>query len=332
MIGKLTGTLSEKNPPQVLVDCGGVGYEVQITRRHWDGLPTDGQALTLHVHQAIREDSWTLYGFGQRHERDLFRATLGGMGLTGLVLGCVFDAIPIETDRMRVDTRRTRDLDETMAVMAEHDGRFRYTVAWMDSLADGRKLGRGVVTMGDHASRSALDAGSSREFSDRTRVTVPAIVPSGLLNRTTIGLFNELWYRKAPKQRSGELQGLGEFFHPLDMIGEWSRCYGSKGMVQYQFVVPFGEEAAMRTVIERLSASGSASFLAVLKRFGDGNPAPLSFPTPGWTLALDVPAASKGLGDLLHGLDEIAAFVTGNVEHVQPRMVGRRLPVLTAVV
>ncbi len=131
----------------------------------------------------------------------------------------------------------------------------------------------------------------------------PLVPPMGLINHTTAAAFNELWYRKAPLHRVGELHSIAGFFHPLDMVGKWNRVYGRAGLIQYQFVVPFGEETTLQRVIERLSASGAASFLAVLKRFGPGNPAPLSFPTQGWTLAVDVPGGGPGLAELFVELD-----------------------------
>ena len=167
---------------------------------------------------------------------------------------------------------------------------------------------------GDHARLDELkpsQRADARSFDPQPLISAPPIFPSGLVNRWTVRAFNELWFRKAPRHRVQEIQSIGSFFHPLDMVGKWNRLYGAKGMVQYQFVVPFGAEEAMRTVIERLSASGAASFLAVLKRFGAANIAPLSFPTAGWTLALDVPGASHGLGDLLHGLDRIVLDAGG---------------------
>jgi decaprenylphospho-beta-D-ribofuranose 2-oxidase len=191
----------------------------------------------------------------------------------------------------------------------------RYSVAWIDPLAKGRHLGRSVLGRGDHARLDQLDpkaAVTPLAYGPQQLATFPPLVPPmGYINRLTVAAFNEMWFRKAPVRKIGELQSISSYFHPLDMVGSWNRVYGARGMVQYQFVVPFGEEAAMRTVIERLSAARAASFLAVLKRFGAGNPAPLSFPAPGWTLALDVPAGSPGLGELLHGLDRIVLDAGG---------------------
>jgi decaprenylphospho-beta-D-ribofuranose 2-oxidase len=157
------------------------------------------------------------------------------------------------------------------------------------------------------------------------------VPPMGVLNHTTVAAFNEFWFRRSPAHRTGEIQGIGAFFHPLDLVGAWNRLYGRRGMVQYQFVVPFGQEEALRVVVERLSASGAASFLAVLKRFGVANPAPLGFPRAGWTLALDISGASRGLGDLLHGLDGVVLDAGGRHyfakdSHMTPEAVRRGYP------
>jgi decaprenylphospho-beta-D-ribofuranose 2-oxidase len=132
---------------------------------------------------------------------------------------------------------------------------------------------------------------------------VPPRLPN-MLNHPSVRAFNEVWFRKAPARRQGEIQSITRFFHPLDAIAGWNHLYGSNGFLQYQFLVPFGREDTLRDVVERVSLSGHASFLAVLKRFGPGNAAPLSFPTRGWTLTMDLPAGASGLRGLLHDLDE----------------------------
>ena len=249
-------------------------------------------------------------------DAEAFWATIGGLGLTGVIESATFAVSPIATSRLLVDTSRAADLDEIMALMADADDRHRYSVAWIDLLATGRSLGRSVLTAGDFAPLDALtgaEARTSHHYGPRPIVAAPPWVPSGILNRTSIRAFNELWFRKAPKRRTAQLQTIGAFFHPLDAITGWNRLYGRRGFVQHQTVVPFGAESTLRAMVERLAGSGAASFLAVLKRFGAASPGPLSFPLPGWTLALDLPVGPSALGPLLDELDALAVGAGGRV-------------------
>lgn len=273
----------------------------------------------------------TIRTVGPNTDPEAFWATVGGMGLTGIVTACTFRALAVETSKMLVETWRTSDLDETMRVMEEHESSYRYSVAWIDALGTGARLGRGVVTMAEHAPASAVPLGTSREFTDSAVAGVPSVVPSGLLNSTTIRAFNELWYRKAPRRRSAELQGISAFFHPLDLVRNWNRLYGRRGMLQYQFVIPLGAETLLRSIMERLAHGRAASFLTVLKRFGPSNAGMLSFPAPGWTLTLDIPTGVSGLGELLHGLDHDVVGAGGRVyfakdSRVSPALVPQMYP------
>ncbi|MFE9683521.1 FAD-binding protein [Streptomyces sp. NPDC006285] len=248
----------------------------------------------------------------------LFDATAGGLGLTGVILTATVRLQSVETSLMSVDTERATDLDDLMARLTATDHRYRYSVAWIDLLARGASMGRSVLTRGDHAPLEALaDAARARraplEFRPGRLPAAPSFVPEGLLGRTTVGLFNEFWYRKAPRARVGELQRMSTFFHPLDGVPQWNRVYGRGGFVQYQFVVGHGREEAVRGIVHRISQRRCPSFLAVLKRFGEGDPGWLSFPMPGWTLALDIPANLPGLGAFLDELDEEVAAAGGRV-------------------
>ncbi|MFB9505839.1 FAD-binding protein [Streptomyces aurantiacus] len=248
----------------------------------------------------------------------LFDATAGGMGLTGVILTATVRLAPVETSLMSVDTERATDLDDLMARLTATDHRYRYSVAWIDLLARGTSMGRSVLTRGDHAPLEALAEGTRArraplEFRPGRLPAAPSFVPEGLLGRTTVGLFNELWYRKAPRARTGELQRMSTFFHPLDGVPHWNRVYGRGGFVQYQFVVGHGREEALGRIVHRISQRRCPSFLAVLKRFGEGDPGWLSFPMPGWTLALDIPANLPGLGGFLDELDEEVAAAEGRV-------------------
>ncbi|MER6531601.1 FAD-binding oxidoreductase [Streptomyces sp. NPDC001508] len=248
----------------------------------------------------------------------LFDATTGGMGLTGVILTATVRLLPVETSYMSVDTERATDLDDLMARLTATDHRYRYSVAWIDLLARGAATGRAVLTRGDHAPVEALREGTRawrRPLSFRPRQFPPAppFVPDGLLSRTGVGLFNEIWYRRAPRARTGELQRIPAFFHPLDGVPHWNRIYGRGGFVQYQFVVGHGQEDALHRIVRRISARRFPSFLAVLKRFGEADPGWLSFPVPGWTLALDIPANLPRLGAFLDELDEEVAAAGGRV-------------------
>ena len=274
---------------------GAIASDIHGKNHHLDG------SFGNHVRRlSLLLADGSVVDIGPDRRPDLFWATVGGMGLTGVILDATVQLLRVETSRIAVDTTRTPDLDTLLTLMDEGDRYHRYSVAWIDLMAKGARLGRGVLTRGDHARADQLlprDAVEPLAYDPRQVVAVPPLVPPpGVLNHLSVAAFNEFWFRKAPKRRVGQIMSIPGYFHPLDAVGSWNRLYGRRGFLQYQFVVPFGEEAALRTVVERLAASGTTSFLAVLKRFGAANPGPLSFPAPGWTLALDLPAGCAGPG------------------------------------
>jgi len=247
---------------------------------------------------------------------DLFWATVGGMGLTGVITSATVEMKPIESAYISVNTNRLNNLDDLFAAMIDADKTAMYSVAWVDTLARGSNLGRSVLTTGRHATRAELTgtaAQSPSKFAPKELATAPPFVPAGLLNRLSVSAFNELWFRKAPKARQGEIQSIGAFFHPLDGVAEWNRIYGAPGFLQYQFVVPDGAHDVVRTALQRFSAAQCPVFLAVLKRFGVANPGMLSFPTQGWTLAVDIPTRVPGLSALLDELDQLVLKAGGRI-------------------
>jgi decaprenylphospho-beta-D-ribofuranose 2-oxidase len=264
-----------------------------------------------------------------RQDPALFWATAGGMGLTGVIVDATFTCPPITTSRLRVDTLRTPDLDGVMAAMVADDDRYDYSVAWIDLIATGAAMGRSVLTRGWFATPEELepaDRDAPLAFDPKVRLAAPPWVPPGLLNRLSVRAFNELWFRKAPEHRTDEIQSIAEFFHPLDLVAGWNRIYGTRGFLQWQFVVPDAATETLRRIVGSLSSAGCTSFLAVLKRFGPSSPGHLSFPAPGWTLALDIPAGLAGLGPLLDTLDVEVADAGGRVylakdSRLDPRLV-----------
>jgi len=288
---------------------GAIAADVHGKNHHRDG------SFGAHVEELVLVSPTGRHVASRAADPELLTATLGGLGLTGIVEEATFSLVPIATSRLVVDTERARDLEDLLARMAERDDEYRYSVAWLDCLARGRHLGRGVLTRADHAAREALGVGrrDPLAYDPRTRVSVPFPAPARLLNEVSVAAFNEAWYRRAPRVRRGELQSIPRFFHPLDGVGRWNLLYGRSGFTQYQFVVPFGAEEALRRVVERLASARVPSFLAVLKRFGPSGEGHLSFPTPGWTLALDLPLGRPGLAALLDDLDEVVAEAGGRV-------------------
>lgn len=236
-------------------------------------------------------------------EAGLFAATLGGMGLTGVILDVSFRLIPIETSAIRQETRRAEGLKEALWQLEDTRG-WSYTVAWIDCQAHGARFGRSLVYLGEHARREEAP-GARLAVPARQARRVPVDLPGFALNPWSIRAFNELYWRGG---RPGTaLVDYDTYFYPLDAVLEWNRIYGGRGFVQYQCVVP--REAAaegIAALLRRIVASGRGSFLAVLKLLGAEGIGPLSFPMEGYTLALDFPADTASFNLLLE-LDAITA-------------------------
>lgn len=237
---------------------------------------------------------------------DAFSATVGGAGLTGFIRSARLRLQPVETAHVVVDFEKTRDLDGAIAAMNESDHLYEFSVAWIDCLARGKSLGRSVLMRANPAKRTDLPGRSGDPLAIRRHGPrlIPFDFPGGLLNPWTVGAFNALFYA-AHRTVPGRLADIDSFFYPLDSILHWNRMYGRRGFVQYQVAFPpdSGPKGLAR-LLERVSASGRASFLGVLKRFGAAGRGLLSFPFPGYTLALDIPVSGR-LVDFLHELDAL---------------------------
>jgi len=244
---------------------------------------------------------------------DLFAATCGGMGLTGIILRAAFRMKRVASSRIRQRTIRARNLDAAIDAF-EASLAWTYSVAWVDCLASGSALGRSVIFLGEHAEPDDLPADTRSDPFRRPRRKlrkVPLDAPSFALGPLSVRLFNGVYYRA---QRPGDgLVDLEPYFYPLDAIGDWNRIYGRRGFVQYQCVLPMEtSRSGMARLLEAISAAGAGSFLAVLKRMGSQSFGLLSFPMPGYTLALDFPV-SKANFSLLERLDAIVAECGGRL-------------------
>jgi decaprenylphospho-beta-D-ribofuranose 2-oxidase len=248
---------------------------------------------------------------------ELFGATLGGMGLTGIITSAQVALRAVSGPLLSVDSDRVQTLDEALEVLSSPGGSYR--VAWLDLL--GARSGRGIVTRAEPVAGTSVGPTQTQRphrTSDpratvKARARVPERWPAGLLSPTTVRAFNEFRFRAAPRLQREHLEPIGAHMFPLDKLDAWPRLYGPGGFLQYQLVVPRAAEHVLQAVIEHLRRARVPCYLAVLKDFGPANAAPLSFPIAGWTLALDLPRNAGGLDAALDYCDELVAGGGGRV-------------------
>ena len=266
-----------------------------------DLLTADGQVRTLTP---------------EGEDAELFWATVAGIGLTGIILRAKIRMTRTETAYFIADVDRTANLDETIELFNDgSDDKYTYSSAWFDTISTGPKLGRAAFGRGSLATVDQLPPklrANPLKFDAPQLLTLPDVFPPGLANKLSFSAIGELYYRKTPKRGRNLIQNLTAFYHPLDMIGEWNRAYGSQGFLQYQFSLPYGKEEDLKRITRKIAHSGHVSFLNVIKKMGEGNRAPLSYPHPGWLVCLDFPIVD-GLGRFCTELDEDVLALGGRL-------------------
>jgi len=258
--------------------------------------------------ELLRSDGASLVCSPQENA-ELFRATVGGLGLTGLILWVEVALKAIQSTDFEVENVKFSNLDEFFTLSAESDATHAYTVAWVDCAVTGTKLGRGIFMRGNHTS------GGELRVHPKARLGVPINAPNALLNPLSVRAFNTLYFHKQRAKVVRQRQHYTGFFYPLDAIDQWNKIYGTRGFLQYQFVLPYeGDASAIKEIFQVIAASGMGSFLAVLKMFGDlPSPGMLSFPRKGVTLALDFPNQGARTLELLERLDDIVRAEGGRL-------------------
>ncbi len=280
---------------------GAIASDVHGKNHHVDGSFSD------HVHsfQIVIADGSNIECSRMLHP-ELFHATCGGMGLTGVVVSATIVLKRIQSAYIEETVIKAKNLEEVFHLFEEHQTS-TYSVAWIDCLSSGESLGRSLLMLGEHAKEGDLTSGTKK------KLTIPCNMPSLLLNQYSIYAFNALYYGKQREKISERLVHYDSYFYPLDSLNHWNRLYGKNGFTQYQFVLPksAGLEG-MTAILKEISASKRGSFLSVLKAFGPGNENYLSFPMEGYTLALDFKIA-PGLFELLDKLDNIVLHYGGRI-------------------
>ncbi len=251
-----------------------------------------------------------------------FWATVGGLGLTGIVIELHIQLRSVQSNSVEVTEHRVANLAAMLDLLGRSDKDYEHTVAWIDLSGDYR--GRGVVSLGNYGTKSV------KEKSVTGGLSLPDIGGKNLINRSTVKVFNEIWFRKPLK--SGPV-ALTKYMHPLDGIQKWNRIYGAPGFLQYQFVIDEGREEIFESLFTGLRGLKASSFLGVLKKFGAATQAPLSFPRPGWTLTLDYSVTVPGLEKFLQEFDEELVAAGGRVylikdSRVSPALIPAMYPEL----
>ena len=254
----------------------------------------------------------------REENRELFHATCGGMGLTGIILETSFYLKRIKSKHIDQTMIKTGNLEETFAAFEEY-GHYPYSVAWIDCLAKKADIGRCLLMVGDFANDGDLD------YRARKKVSMPVEFPGFALNSLSVRAFNWLYYGKVRDRVTHNQVDIDSFFYPLDALDNWNRIYGKGGFTQYQFILPKEKSlAGLKEILEQISASGKGSFLAVLKLYGPANENYISFPMEGYSLALDF-KIEPGLFALLDKLDEIVARNGGRIYLTKDVRVSQRI-------
>ncbi len=286
---------------------GAVASDVHGKNHHAEG------SFSNHV---ISMDVLTGVGFmscSPENNPDLFWATCGGMGLTGVITKVRFRLKKIETAYIRQKQIKAENLDEIIRLFDEYKD-YTYSMAWIDCLKKGKNFGRSILIVGEHATKEELSGKQSAApllLPGKLKLTVPFNLPSFILNNFTVKAFNMLYYAKNYKKEMNGVVPYEPFFYPLDAIHHWNRGYGKQGFVQYQFVLPIDRKEGLAAIMHRISDKGWGSFLAVLKVFGRQDDL-ISFPMEGYTLALDFPVR-KGLFPFLDELDALVLEYGGKL-------------------
>ena len=251
---------------------------------------------------------------------DLFNATIGGLGLTGMIIWAKFSLIPIASNKMIVESLPFRNLEEFYEISQSDANDYEYSVAWLDCSATGGNFGRGIYFRGNHSDLPSPKPGHNFRL-PKPKLSVPFALPTATLNPYFVSSFNTLYFHRHKNGGVRPDTPMGGFFYPLDGINHWNRIYGKNGFFQYQFVVPTECTEALKTILEIITQSRSGSFLAVLKEFGNmKSPGLLSFPKPGYCLALDFPNKGRRTLELIESLDIIVRDVGGSVYPAKDRM------------
>jgi len=287
---------------------GAIGSDIHGKNHHVDGSFSN-HVLSMDI---LLADGRTVT-CGPENEKDLFEATCGGMGLTGLILTAKFRLKKIETSYIKQKQIKADNLEQIIALFDQYK-HYTYSVAWIDCLKKGKNFGRSILILGEHAKLQDLpDSKKSAplKLPKKKQIPFPFNLPSWILNSFTIQAFNFLYYNKNLKKEINNVVSYEPFFYPLDAFSNWNRGYGKKGFVQYQFVLPLEAKQGLIEILNRISDKGMGSFLAVLKVFGQQDSL-ISFPKEGYTLALDFPVR-KGLFEFLDELDKIVLQYGGRI-------------------